>query len=48
MVPRGGTGCIGEQLLAGAGGAVWAGGVTAAGGDCALAILDAAISKLTI
>jgi hypothetical protein len=36
MVPRGGTGCVGEQLLAGAG-AVWAGGVAGVGGDCATA-----------
>ena len=45
MVPRGGTGRIGEQLFAGAGGAVWAGGVAGAGGACALAAPDAAISK---
>jgi len=45
-VPRGGTGCIGAQSFAraGAGGAVWAGGVAGAGGACALAVPDAAIS----
>src|SRR6478672_1568821 len=38
--------CIGEQLLdlAGAGGAVWAGGVVGAGGACAIAAPDAAIN----
>ena len=47
MVPRGGTGCIGEQLVARAtaGGAVWAGGVAGEGGACALAAVDAAISR---
>ena len=44
MVPRGGTGCIGEQLSAGAGGAVWAGGVAGVGGDCATATPGEAIS----
>jgi hypothetical protein len=44
MVPRGGTGCIGEQLLAAAGGAVWAGGVAGVGGDCATATPGEAIS----
>jgi len=45
-VPRGGTGRIGVQSLAraAAGGAVWAGGVAGAGGACALAAPDAAIS----
>jgi hypothetical protein len=45
-VPRGGIGCIGAQSVvrAGAGGAVWAGGVAGAGGACALAAPDAAIS----
>jgi hypothetical protein len=46
-VPRGGTGCIGEQSLAaraGAGGAVWAGGFVGAGGACALAVPDTAMS----
>jgi len=43
-LPRGGTGRIGSQLLAGAGGAVWAGGVTGEGGACALAALEDAIS----
>jgi hypothetical protein len=44
-VPRG-TGCIAAQSFAraGAGGAVWAGGVAGAGGACALAVPDAAIS----
>src|SRR5258707_5168048 len=38
--------CIGEQLLdlAGAGGAVWAGGVVGAGGACAMARPGAAIN----
>jgi hypothetical protein len=38
-VPRGGTVCVGAQSLlrAGAGGAVWAGGVAGEGGACALA-----------
>ena len=44
MVPRGGTGRVGEQPPTGAGGAVWAGGVAAPGGACALAASDAAIS----
>jgi hypothetical protein len=46
MVPRGATGCIGVQLAArsGAGGAVRAGGVAGAGGACALATPDTAIS----
>ena len=44
MVPRGGTGCVGAQLLAGAGGAVWAGGVAGVGGDCATATPGEAIS----
>jgi hypothetical protein len=45
-VPRCGTGCIGEQSFARAtaGGAVWAGGVAGAGGACALATPDTAIS----
>ena len=43
-VPWGGTGCIGVQPWAGAGGAVWAGGVAGTGGACALATSDAAIS----
>ena len=43
-VPRGGTGCIGAQLLTEPGGAVWAGGVAGSGGACALAPPDAAIS----
>jgi hypothetical protein len=45
-VPCGGTGCIGSQSFAraGADGAVWAGGVAGAGGACALAVPDAAIS----
>lgn len=43
IVPRGGTGCIGAQLLTEAGGAVWAGGVAGSGGACALAPPDAAI-----
>ena len=45
-VPRGGIGRIGEQSVtcAGAGGAVWAGGVAGVGGACALAAPDAAIS----
>jgi len=42
-VPRGGTGCIGAQLLIEAGGAAWAGGVAGRGGACALAPPDAAI-----
>ena len=39
IVPRGGTGRIGAQSLAraGAGGAVWAGGVVGEGGACAFA-----------
>jgi hypothetical protein len=45
-VPRCGAGCIGAQSFAraGAGGAVWAGGVAGVGGACALATPDAAIS----
>src|SRR5260370_12461742 len=37
IVPRGGTDCIGAQLVvrAGGGGAVWAGGVDGVGGACA-------------
>ena len=45
-VPRGGTGCIGAQLSAEAGGAVWAGGVAGSGGACAPAISTEAISTL--
>ena len=46
MVPRGGTGRMGAQSFAraGAGGAVCAGGVAGAGGACALAAPDAAVS----
>jgi len=45
-VPRCGTGCVGAHSMARAtaGGAVWAGGVAGAGGACALAKPDAAIS----
>jgi len=45
-VPRCGTGCVGAHSLARAtaGGAVWGGGVAGAGGACALATPDAAIS----
>jgi hypothetical protein len=45
MVPRGGTGLVGAQLLAGkgAGIAVCAGGVAGIGGACALAVPDAVI-----
>ena len=44
--PDAAAGCIGAQLVAraGAGGAVWAGGVAGAGGACALAAPAAAIS----
>jgi len=48
MVPRGSTGFVGEQLLAAAGGAVWAGGVAGVGGACALATPEAAISTQDI
>jgi hypothetical protein len=44
LLPRGGTGRIGAQLSAAAGGAVWAGGVAGAGGACALAAPAAAVS----
>ena len=44
MVPRGGTGRIGEQSRTGVGGAVWAGGVAGEGGDCALAAPAATVS----
>src|SRR5260370_42357177 len=46
IVPRGGTGCIGAQLVvrAGGGGAVWAGGADGVGGACALTAPQAAIS----
>jgi hypothetical protein len=45
-VPGCGACCIGAQLVAraGAGGAVWAGGVAGAGGACATATPDRAIS----
>ena len=44
IVPRGGTGCIGAQLVGEPGGAAWTGGVADRGGDCAPAPPDAAIN----
>jgi hypothetical protein len=44
IVPRGGTGRVGPQLLLDTGGAVCAGGVAGPGGACAIAAAVVAVS----